>query len=67
MNDNYIICLPSKSVTAFKPMYIKGKVKGYCFPKCLIDSKKVKPGYYRLYRYKSGFAFKRYEQLEVTR
>ena len=67
LNDNYIVCLPSKAVTAFKPMYFKGRTKGYCFPKVLITNRTVKPGYYRLYRYKSGFAFKRYATLEVAK
>ena len=35
------------------------------FPAEIRDVKKVKPGYYKLYKYKDGFAFKRYEQCEI--
>ena len=34
------------------------------FPVPLRKQKKIKPGHYKLYKYKDGFAFKRYEQLE---
>lgn len=31
-------------------------------PTKLLKEKKIKTGYYKLYKYKTGFAFKRYEQ-----
>ena len=64
--SDYIVCLPSKSLNAYKPLCRNG-VRGYLaytFPKQLIDNKTVKEGHYKLYRYKSGFAFKHYERLE---
>lgn len=33
-------------------------------PAKLLKEKKIKMGYYKLYKYKTGFAFKRYEQYE---
>lgn len=33
------------------------------FPDALKYEKKIQPGYYKLYRYKNGFAFKRYERI----
>lgn len=33
------------------------------FPDVMKYEKKIQPGYYKLYRYKNGFAFKRYERI----
>jgi len=38
--------------------------QGYTFPKSLIDDRKVKPGCYKIYKYKDGFAFKPYEPIK---
>ena len=64
--SDYVVCLPSKSLNAYKPMHRNGSREylAYTFPKSLIDNKTVKEGHYKLYRYKSGFAFKHYERLE---
>lgn len=64
LNENYVICMPSSAVNGNRPVYTNGKFKGYIFPRNLLTSGRVKPGYYKLYRYKSGFAFKHYEPLK---
>jgi len=66
---DYIIGLPAKrdSENAFSLRLTgrKGKSKGTSFPIALLREKKLTPGYYKLLKYKNGFAFKRYEPLEV--
>ena len=37
------------------------------FPSVLRDEKKLKCGVYKLMKYKNGFAFKRYEPIEVNK
>lgn len=68
VSSNYVIGIPSKSVTkgysTFKPNK-RASVCSTAFPSELKNAKKVKNGYYKLYKYKDGFAFKRYEPLEV--
>ncbi len=63
---NYIIAMPSTAVNAYKPIIKQrgGIYTGYSFPKSLVDEGKVNPGMYKLYRYKSGFAFKPYEPIK---
>lgn len=64
-DTNYIIALPSKALNAYKKnVYGENKFRGYTFPKELIQRKKVKPGTYKVYKYRNGFGFKFYEQLE---
>ena len=78
-NENYIIALPSPAVNAYKPIIKtkKGSYSGYSFPSKLVFDPvniwkaygrecegTVKPGMYKLYRYKNGFAFKPYEPIK---
>ena len=64
MDENYVVLLPTKAVGGYNPIYIRGRLHGYSFPITLVRDKKVKEGHYKIYRYKSGFGFKRYERLE---
>lgn len=64
LDENYIICMPSKAINAYKPITMNGKLKGYCIPMRLLQDRIVREGHYKLYRYKSGFGFKKYERLE---
>lgn len=60
---NYVIGLPAEEDD--KNGYIAKKANGAMiafFPHKLRVEKKVKEGYYKIYKYKDGFAFKRYEQ-----
>lgn len=64
----YVICLPTSEsdplafslCTAHNSAGLLGR-----FPAMLAHDKKLKPGNYRLLKYKNGVAFKRYEQLSV--
>jgi hypothetical protein len=66
---DYIVGLPAKrdSENAFslKPTKRDCKSKFACFPVALFREKKVAPGYYKLLKYKDGFAFKRYEPIVI--
>lgn len=64
----YVIGLPcdrkaSNAFAARKPATgAPGKIA--VFPSALRDEKKIQPGTYKLYKYKDGFAFKRYEPIK---
>lgn len=65
----YIIGLPGGEGErdCFKTHYVdkaKCSCKATTFPADM-KSKKIKKGYYKVYKFKDGFAFKRYEPLEV--
>ena len=64
---NLVIGLPSSEkdkdhYPTFRNLMKNGGGITTRFPSVLIHQKKVKPGYYKIYKYKDGFAFKRYEQ-----
>ena len=64
----YIIGIPVKNLENNAFTIVKQTHKncgGYLahFPAKLKQEKKIQPGYYKLYKYKDGFAFKRYEPL----
>ena len=68
-SSSYVIGLPSKSMKKGYSTFRHNKrasVRETAFPSELKNAKKVKNGYYKLYKYKDGFAFKRYEPLEVS-
>lgn len=70
VTTEYVIGLPGdshdpKAYRARRPSY-RGEQHGGMqakFPARLQMEKKVKSGIYRLYKYKNGFAFKRYEPI----
>lgn len=65
----YVIGLPAKPNTANAfAVWRAGRNKNCALakiPAALSREKKVASGYYKLYKYKNGFAFKRYEPLPV--
>ena len=69
-NSEFIVGIPSneydtnsfKVHNTSKHAYDKGKAT--TFPTVMSREKKVKPGYAKLYKYKNGFAFKRYERIQ---
>ena len=68
----YVIGLPTTAddKNGFKTRCItrRPNQRGYIqahFPVVLAREKKIQAGYYRLYKYKDGFAFKRYERMET--
>ena len=64
----YVIGLPAKKGerNAFKVQgtIVTGRCINTTFPIVLKTEKKIMSGYYKIYKYKNGFAFKRYEQLD---
>lgn len=67
LNQNYVIAMPSDAINAYRACVKSSKGaarQGYTFPKSLIDDRKVKPGCYKIYKYKDGFAFKPYEPIK---
>lgn len=68
VSTDYVIGLPadSKDKKAFKTHKSTTGSKSIvgAFPARLRDEKKLKPGYYKLLKYKNGFAFKRYEPID---
>ena len=66
VTTNYIIGLPASKgdKDAYSARGKDGAVTAY-FPSALKNEKKLKEGWYKLYKYKDGFAFKRYEPIEV--
>lgn len=64
----YVIGLPcdksaNNAFTIRKaPHNAAGKIA--VFPSALRDGKKIQPGTYKLYKFKDGFAFKRYEPIK---
>lgn len=70
-NDGNVIAMPSDAVNAYQPIKKNGILSGYTFPQILLKlddgrhNGNVKPGVYRLYKCKSGFAFQPYKPLAV--
>ena len=69
VSSEYIIGLPAgkneKNAYRVQKNGFHKNVYTARFPTVLRTEKKVKPGYYKLYKYKDGFAFKRYEPMEM--
>lgn len=67
-SSEYIIGIPAnkKNKYSFKVRSdSRSAAKRACFPVRMKKEKRVKSGYYKLYKYKNGIAFKRYEPLEI--
>lgn len=68
VSTNYVIGLPAHKdgTDVFKswPTTRRSNNKTTTVPSALVREKKIKPGNYKIYKYKNGFAFKRYELLE---
>ena len=69
-NSEWIIAVPASASdrNAFKTRTASrsdSSTRATVFPVIMSREKKVKPGYAKLYKFKDGFAFKRYERLEV--
>ena len=62
--SEYFICLPTtpNATNGFKTFAVKGGGLQMHTPTALKE-KSIKPGVYNIYKYKDGFAFKRYEPL----
>lgn len=58
---DYVIAIPNSK--ADKNTYLINMKARMSSVPAILRSKKVKNGTYKLYKYKDGFAFKRYEQL----
>lgn len=68
VSPEYVIGLPGSATddNAFKvssKRYPHSRVFSTTFPSALRNEKRISKGYYKLYKYKTGFAFKRYEQV----
>lgn len=65
VSTDYVIGIPAEEDgrNSFKTWLSKWCATTACFPVTLSKEKKVQPGTYKLYKYKNGFAFKRYEKL----
>lgn len=70
VSTEYVIGLPTdkndpNGYCSQKRSCLKKRTSGVtaCFPVKLRKEKKIKTGCYKIYRYKDGFAFKRYEQI----
>lgn len=65
--SEYVVGLPGKemarNVFAVRPYRQNCKGRVAAFPRELRREKKIREGNYRLYKYKNGIAFKRYEQI----
>ena len=67
-STNYVIIEPqtTKSFGAFAaPNWKNTNGASVTLPSVLVNEKKIRAGYYKLYRYKDGFAFKRYEPIDL--
>lgn len=68
-STDYIIGIPAKQSdrNAFKIAYPNKKRRCLTarFPDAMSKDRGLKEGYYKLYKYKDGIAFKRYEPLQV--
>lgn len=66
ISPNYLIISPTKKTDINSyPVRTNGRCgKVACTPAIIKNGKKIKPGTYRLYKCKNGFAIKRYESLE---
>lgn len=64
-SPEYIIGLPAigKSKYSFKTRITSEFTRATTFPIRMKKEKCVKSGFYKLYKYKNGIAFKRYEQI----
>lgn len=62
--SEYVIGLPAPAndKNAYKARRVWNKVVTH-LPKDLKNNKKIGKGHYRVYKYKDGFAFKRYEPI----
>lgn len=70
VSSEYIIGLPASALDkdAFKMSKTHGgKSKGYTarFPLAMSKERGVREGFYKLYKYKDGIAFKRYEPIQA--
>lgn len=67
ITPEYVIGVPAKknSENAFSVYKTNFHCASVKFPSILRDEKKVATGYYKLFKYKNGFAFKRYEPMGV--
>lgn len=65
VSTNYVVGLPGKNEEK-NTFRTRKRFDVTCafFPSVLKNEKKLQDGYYKIYKYKDGFAFKRYEQLE---
>lgn len=68
-STEYIVGMPAKPSerNAFKISPPNKKKRCVCarFPDAMAKDRGLKEGYYKLFKYKDGIAFKRYESLEV--
>lgn len=67
VSTEYVVGLkaPKFSTNAFSVHWRKDIVARMTMPKQLYKAKKLRDGYYKLYKYKDGFAFKRYEPIDL--
>lgn len=71
VSSEYVLALPApeNSKNAYRISTLNSKGHGGTlgtFPHRLANEKKLKQGYYKLLKYKDGFAFKRYEQIVLS-
>ena len=68
-STNYIVGIPANPTdrNAFKIAYPNKRRRCLTarFPDAMSKDRGLKEGYYKLYKYKDGIAFKRYEPLQV--
>jgi len=67
VTSEYVVCVPTREGDPHAYMFRPAKaVDAYCarFPSSLSREKKIQIGTYKLYKYKDGFAFKRYEPIQ---
>ena len=69
VTTDYVIGLPGKQnePNAFKVSKRSDSNLVAFFPTVLKREKKLKPGVYKLMKYKNGFAFKRYEPVDLSK
>lgn len=68
VTSEYVIFLPAKKGERNSFLITTNEKYYYArFPSMLRDEKKLKCGVYKLLKYKNGFAFKRYEPIEVNK
>ena len=69
VTPNYIVAMPTRESdpAAFKTMSRNDRYcyKSACFPAVMKNDKKVRKGFYKIYKYKDGFCMKRNEQLSA--
>lgn len=63
--SEYVVGLPAKTneKNAYKTRKVWNEIVAH-LPQNLRNHKKLANGHYKVYKYKDGFAFKRYEQIE---